>query len=164
MSFNVRQGKQEKEHTSSVVEYYENTMTVHAEKIVNGRSKWVLPDAESYVVSVSANGVRLKGQPIQIVVTKDDHTFDLDEEALEELLLHPRTRDKKVVVVSISGAFREGKSFLLDFFLRYLNAEVSHVSVHLPYLHSPTFYHSDSRLSGTRQFEGQSQQNPILAY
>lgn len=67
----------------------------------------------------------MKGHPIQIVVAKEDHNFDLDVEALEKVLLDERVRDKKVVVVSVAGAFRKGKSFLLDFFLRYLEAEGS---------------------------------------
>ncbi|XP_067681907.1 atlastin-2-like isoform X1 [Haliotis asinina] len=74
---------------------------------------------------VSANGVPLKGHPVQIVVASDDHTFELDEEKLESILLQPSIRDKKAVVVSVAGAFRKGKSFLLDFFLRYLNADCS---------------------------------------
>ena len=60
-----------------------------------------------------------------MVVATDDHSFDLDEEALTEILLDERVRDKNVVVVSVAGAFRKGKSFLLDFFLRYLNAQVN---------------------------------------
>ena len=56
---------------------------------------------------------------------EEKHTFTLDEEALEEVLLQPQIRDKEVVIVSVAGAFRKGKSFLLDFFLRYLNAQVS---------------------------------------
>ena len=75
--------------------------------------------------TVSASGSKLKGKPVQVVVATDDHSFDLDEEALTEILLDERVRDKNVVVVSVAGAFRKGKSFLLDFFLRYLNAEVN---------------------------------------
>ncbi|PVD26453.1 hypothetical protein C0Q70_14130 [Pomacea canaliculata] len=63
----------------------------------------------------------VKGEPIQIVKATDNHTFELDEERLEEVLLRPDVRNKKVAVVSVAGAFRKGKSFLLDFFLRYLN-------------------------------------------
>ena len=73
---------------------------------------------------MSAKGVKLGGHPVQVVVAKDDHSFDLDEEALEEILLHPNVRDRKVVIVSVAGAFRKGKSFFLDFCLRYLNAKV----------------------------------------
>uniref|UniRef100_A0A671LSR0 Atlastin-3-like n=1 Tax=Sinocyclocheilus anshuiensis TaxID=1608454 RepID=A0A671LSR0_9TELE len=59
--------------------------------------------------------------PVQIVtVNKEDHSFDLDTEALSRILLMPEVRDKDVVVVSVAGAFRKGKSFLLDFMLRYM--------------------------------------------
>ena len=77
---------------------------------------------------VSATGAPLKGYPVQVVVTTDDHQFELDEEALEQVLLRPDVRDKKVSIVSVAGSFRKGKSFLLDFFLRFLNVEVSFVS------------------------------------
>ena len=75
---------------------------------------------------VSADGMRLKGDPIQVVVASEDgHSFELDVEALSKVLMSERVRHKKVVVVSVAGAFRKGKSFLLDFFLRYLNAQVN---------------------------------------
>lgn len=74
---------------------------------------------------VSAKGVKLKGRPLQIVFARDDHSFDLNEDLLKQVLLHPTVADKKVVVVSVAGAFRKGKSFLLDFCLRYLNAQPS---------------------------------------
>ena len=57
---------------------------------------------------------------MQIVLAKEDHTFELDHEALQEILLSEEVRDKSVVVLSVAGAFRKGKSFLLDFLLRYL--------------------------------------------
>ena len=58
------------------------------------------------------------------VVTAEDHTFELKEDVLNEILLRNDIKDKKVVVVSVAGAFRKGKSFLLNFMLRYLEAEV----------------------------------------
>lgn len=66
--------------------------------------------------------------PVQIVkVNKEDHSFDLDTKALSRILLAPEVRDKNVVVLSVAGAFRKGKSFLLDFMLRYMyrNGKVS---------------------------------------
>ncbi|XP_003970249.3 atlastin-3 [Takifugu rubripes] len=59
--------------------------------------------------------------PVQIVtVCKENHSFALDTEALAKVLLAPQVRDKNVVVLSVAGAFRKGKSFLLDFMLRYM--------------------------------------------
>ena len=68
-----------------------------------------------------------KARPIQIVHAKSDHTFELDVDSLETILLSDEVRDKKVVVLSVAGAFRKGKSFLLDFFIRYLNAVEANV-------------------------------------
>ena len=62
-------------------------------------------------------------RPICILKAKGDHSFELDIEALQNVLLQDHICDKKVVVVSVAGAFRKGKSFLLDFFLRYLQRE-----------------------------------------
>ncbi|XP_017577132.1 atlastin-2 isoform X4 [Pygocentrus nattereri] len=64
--------------------------------------------------------------PVQIVVAdEDEHAFSLDEEALERILLQEHIRDLNVVVVSVAGAFRKGKSFLLDFMLRYMYQQTS---------------------------------------
>ncbi|XP_034043449.1 atlastin-2-like [Thalassophryne amazonica] len=60
-------------------------------------------------------------RPVQIVVAdEDEHSFWLQEEVLERLLLQKEVQDLHVVVVSVAGAFRKGKSFLLDFMLRYM--------------------------------------------
>lgn len=64
------------------------------------------------------------GRGVQVVTTGPEHTFALDEEALAALLLREDVRERSVVVVSVAGAFRKGKSFLLDFFLRYLHHNV----------------------------------------
>ncbi|KAA0198599.1 Atlastin GTPase 1 [Fasciolopsis buskii] len=69
--------------------------------------------------------IKGSGHAVQ-VVSVDEHndktSFSLDEKALSKILLRPEIRDKKIVVVSVAGAFRQGKSFLLDFFLKYLRS------------------------------------------
>lgn len=65
-----------------------------------------------------------EGKALQIVTTGEEHTFLLDEDLLTEVLLQDHLKDRFIVVVSVAGAFRKGKSFLLDFFLRYLYAKV----------------------------------------
>ncbi|KAI5634591.1 atlastin-1 [Phthorimaea operculella] len=61
------------------------------------------------------------GRGIQVVTPGPEHTFNLDEDALTDLLLREDVKDRSVVVISVAGAFRKGKSFLLDFFLRYMH-------------------------------------------
>lgn len=61
-----------------------------------------------------------KAGPVQVLIVKDDHSFELDEAALNRILLSQAVRDKEVVAVSVAGAFRKGKSFLMDFMLRYM--------------------------------------------
>uniref|UniRef100_A0A4W6BU22 Atlastin GTPase 2 n=1 Tax=Lates calcarifer TaxID=8187 RepID=A0A4W6BU22_LATCA len=67
-----------------------------------------------------------KARPIQIVLAnEDEHSFELDAAALEKILLQDHVKDLNVVVVSVAGAFRKGKSFLLDFMLRYMHNQQS---------------------------------------
>lgn len=65
-----------------------------------------------------------KAGPVQVLVVKDHHSFELDETALNRILLSEAVRDKEVVAVSVAGAFRKGKSFLMDFMLRYMYSQV----------------------------------------
>lgn len=74
----------------------------------------------------------LGNRPIPIVVATEEHSFKLDEEALSQVLLDDNIKDKKVAVISVAGAFRKGKSFLLDFFLRYLDRKVGRCKIALP--------------------------------
>lgn len=65
-----------------------------------------------------------KARPVQVLVVKDDHTFELDEAALSRILLAKDLRDREIVAISVAGAFRKGKSFLMDFMLRYMYNQV----------------------------------------
>lgn len=65
-----------------------------------------------------------RARPVQVLVVKDDHTFELDETALSKILLAEEVRDREVVAISVAGAFRKGKSFLMDFMLRYMYSQV----------------------------------------
>uniref|UniRef100_A0AC34QAN8 GB1/RHD3-type G domain-containing protein n=1 Tax=Panagrolaimus sp. JU765 TaxID=591449 RepID=A0AC34QAN8_9BILA len=59
--------------------------------------------------------------PVKIIhPNEDDRSFELNEDQLSNILLNPKYADKKVALVSVAGAFRKGKSFILNFFLRYL--------------------------------------------
>ncbi|XP_050046652.2 atlastin-1-like [Dermacentor andersoni] len=60
------------------------------------------------------------GQPVQIVSVDQNHIIQLHKEKLEKILLDPKVKDKAVAVVSINGAARKGKSFLMNFLIRYL--------------------------------------------
>jgi atlastin len=75
---------------------------------------------------MSTGGTILTAEAIQIVqVNEEAHTFHLDEENLTRIILQDNIKNREVVIVSVAGAFRKGKSFLLDFLLRYLYARVS---------------------------------------
>lgn len=65
------------------------------------------------------------GRPIEIVTVNSDHLFSLNESSLSQMLLQDNIKDRSVVIISVAGVFRKGKSFLLNFFLRYLYAKVS---------------------------------------
>ncbi|XP_074531951.1 atlastin-2 isoform X2 [Halichoeres trimaculatus] len=82
------------------------------------------PDEDVQEEEACVEEEKEKAGPIQIVVAnEDEHSFELDATALEKILLQDHVKDLNVVVVSVAGAFRKGKSFLLDFMLRYMHRQ-----------------------------------------
>ncbi|VDO64702.1 unnamed protein product [Haemonchus placei] len=63
---------------------------------------------------------RHKIRPVQILAPSPSNGFRLNEGGLSSVLAHSAIVNKKVVIISVAGAFRKGKSFLLNFFLEYL--------------------------------------------
>lgn len=59
------------------------------------------------------------------IISPVNHTFQLNLSELNAILNNDAIKDRYVVVVSIAGAYRRGKSFLMNFFLRFLQAQVS---------------------------------------
>lgn len=57
-------------------------------------------------------------------VSLENHVFQLNLNEVKQILEHENIKDRYVVSVSIAGPFRMGKSFLLNFFLKYLYAQV----------------------------------------
>lgn len=58
------------------------------------------------------------------VVAPVNHSFHLELSELKQILEVDEIKNRHVVVVSVAGAFRKGKSFLMNFFLKYLYAQV----------------------------------------
>lgn len=65
------------------------------------------------------------GQPLNVIKFNDATSVEFNKEDLDGLLLHPEVKNRKVVIMSIVGAFRKGKSFFMDYCLRFLYANVS---------------------------------------
>lgn len=72
-------------------------------------------------------------EPLQIldIVSSENengdflHELTLNEENLSRIMEQDDVKDNAVMIVSIAGAFRNGKSFLLGFILKYLEAKVT---------------------------------------
>lgn len=61
---------------------------------------------------------------VQIIERKSGGSFQLKDNALREILEADDVREREIVIISVAGAYRQGKSFLLSFFLRYLHSKV----------------------------------------
>lgn len=61
---------------------------------------------------------------VKIAEFDEDHKLTLYENNLKSIVYHPKARNNPVCVISIAGAFRKGKSFLLNFFIRFFKNEV----------------------------------------
>lgn len=69
----------------------------------------------------SINGESSHPRAVQIA-HPINHTFQFELDDLKRILEADNIKDRHVVIVSMAGTFRKGKSFLLNFFLRFLYA------------------------------------------
>lgn len=61
--------------------------------------------------------------PIQIIeYLGEEKQFRFNQAALDKILRHPDISNKKVSVISVAGQSQMGKSFLMNFLVRYLSA------------------------------------------
>lgn len=73
--------------------------------------------------NIPAENLIDSAHPIE-VISESNHVFELNLEKFKNILEAEDIKNRHVVVVSIAGPFRSGKSFLLNVFLRYLYAQV----------------------------------------
>jgi atlastin len=64
----------------------------------------------------------MNGKPIKIIEinNKSLNEIKLNEDNLKLVLNDSAIRDHSVCIISVAGAFRKGKSFLLSLFIRFL--------------------------------------------
>lgn len=48
-----------------------------------------------------------------------------EEEQISKILLHPDVKDREVAIFAIVGSYRRGKSFFMDYCLRFMYSNVS---------------------------------------
>lgn len=81
--------------------------------------------------AVSLNAVRCidtSSKLIQVISPRENHTFALNTTELENKLKDAvDLQDRLIVVVSMTGIANIGKSFLFNFYLNYLNSEVTNL-------------------------------------
>lgn len=65
------------------------------------------------------------GNIVNVLKFGEHNQVIVDNAELDKMFSHPDVKDRKIMVFSIIGAFRTGKSFFLDYCLRYLYANVS---------------------------------------
>ncbi|KAI6212133.1 Atlastin-3 [Aphelenchoides besseyi] len=94
---------------------------------------------------------RHKIRPVQLFVpsSSNPNALRLNKNALNAVLNHSSTANRKVVVMSVAGAFRKGKSFLLNFFLEYLYIlQYSQKEFHRTNTLEMEWLHDDTLLEG----------------
>jgi Guanylate-binding protein, N-terminal domain len=83
------------------------------------------------------------GDPVSLMsIIKD--TVNVDYKKIESTFDHPEVADRKIVAVSVIGALRKGKSFLMAYCLRFMYANVSEISLitkfFFNFINDTTFY------------------------
>ncbi|KAF4527429.1 hypothetical protein B566_EDAN014499 [Ephemera danica] len=108
-----------RENVSSLLQITFKKLDINVNKQNKAKTETLI-DQNSYPVS-SQNYTK----PLQLLKEDDRGEFKLDEEALASVVCREEIRNRKLIVLSVVGEYRRGKSFLLNFIIRYLRAQGS---------------------------------------
>lgn len=75
-------------------------------------------------ISSDGNSASAPPKAIQIVIS-ENHAFRLNLNELLPIFEDDNLKNRQIVVASIVGPYRFGKSFLMNFFIRFLDAQVN---------------------------------------
>lgn len=75
-------------------------------------------------INASPSASALPPRAIQIIIP-ENHLFRLNFNELHQIFEDDNLKNRQLVVVSIAGPYRYGKSFLMNFFIRFLDAQVN---------------------------------------
>lgn len=67
------------------------------------------------------------GRPVPLTRFDDINKSNVNNAILDEIFNNDQVKNRKIVILSVIGAFRGGKSFLLGYCLRFLYANVSNI-------------------------------------
>ena len=70
--------------------------------------------------------IHAHGYPEPLIrIDEENYSFMVEYDKISSIFSKKELVDRKIVVVSVVGALRKGKSFLLNYCLRYMYANVS---------------------------------------
>jgi hypothetical protein len=67
------------------------------------------------------------GFPIDVVklLLEENQTWVIDHTRIDEIFLHREVKNRKIVILSVSGSEKRQNIFLLNYFLRFMYTNVS---------------------------------------
>ena len=77
---------------------------------------------ETHQYEQQSSASHIGHRAVQILRSDVNSTYSVDENQLETVFGQKSVADLPVAVYSVAGAFRKGKSFMLNFFIRFLTA------------------------------------------
>ncbi|CAG9811791.1 unnamed protein product [Chironomus riparius] len=91
------------------------------------------------------------GRPENVLGFTEDSKVFIHDAPLKDMFLHPDVKHRKIVAFSIIGAYRKGKSFFLDYCLRYL------------YAHYPSIKYPNNPVSDQDEWLG-DEDEPLVGF
>ncbi|KAL7017429.1 hypothetical protein ACKWTF_010374 [Chironomus riparius] len=81
-------------------------------------------------LALSGYTIAQQRSPVQLLHLSagNNSKIEFNENTVRDLFFNPKLKDRQVIVFSIVGAFRKGKSFLMNYLLRYLYAHYPSIS------------------------------------